>query len=115
VRSIVGRFLEHSRVYHFQAGDHELYLLGSADLMPRNLDHRIEVVTPVEDARAQQELNAAFDTLLADNTQAWVLGTDGEWTRVRPGKRERARATHAALMRRAVLRSRRRAPARRPR
>jgi polyphosphate kinase len=115
VRSIVGRFLEHSRVYHFQAGDRELYLLGSADLMPRNLDHRIEVVTPVEDSRAQQELNAALDTLLADNTQAWVLGSDGEWTRVRPSKKERARATHAALMRRAVLRSRRRAPARRSR
>ena len=51
VRSIVGRFLEHSRVYHFQAGDEESYYLGSGDLMPRNLDHRIEVVAPVEDGR----------------------------------------------------------------
>ena len=53
VRSVVGRFLEHSRVFHFEAGDRVTYLLGSADLMPRNLDHRIEVVVPVEDVRVQ--------------------------------------------------------------
>ena len=73
VRSIVGRFLEHSRVYHFQAGDEESYYLGSGDLMPRNLDHRIEVVAPVEDGRAQEELNAVFEVLLADNHYAWEL------------------------------------------
>src|SRR6185503_9431486 len=69
VRSVVGRFLEHSRVFHFEAGDRVKYLLGSADLMPRNLDHRIEVVVPVEDARVQGELGTVLDTLLADNVQ----------------------------------------------
>ena len=51
VRSIAGRFLEHRRLFAFEAGDQATYLLGSADIMPRNLDHRIEVLTPVEDAR----------------------------------------------------------------
>ena len=115
VRSIVGRFLEHSRVFHFEAKKHETYLLGSADLMPRNLDHRIEVLVPVEDPKAQQELNNAFETGLADNTQAWALTSDGTWERVRPAKGERPVGTHAALMRRALTRSRRRTPARRPR
>jgi polyphosphate kinase len=115
VRSIVGRFLEHSRVFHFEAGERVTYLLGSADLMPRNLDHRIEVVTPVEDPKVQQELNAVLDTLLSDNTQAWVLLPDGGWERLRPAKGQRARGTHAALMRRAGLRGRRRPGVRRPR
>jgi polyphosphate kinase len=115
VRSIVGRFLEHSRLYHFFAGDRELYLLGSADLMPRNLDHRIEVMTPVEDPKIQQDLNTVFDTLLADNTQAWVLGSDGAWERLRPDKGDKPRSTHATLMRRALPRSRRRSTARRAR
>jgi polyphosphate kinase len=115
VRSIVGRFLEHSRVFHFEARKRETYLLGSADLMPRNLDHRIEVVAPVEDPRVQQELNAVFEGLLADNTQAWLLGSDGEWARERPAKGERARVTHPALMRRAGLKARRRTATRRAR
>jgi polyphosphate kinase len=115
VRSIVGRFLEHSRVFHFEARDKVTYLLGSADLMPRNLDHRIEVLVPVEDAKVQGELNAMFDTLLADNTQAWTLGSDGTWERLRPAKGERARGTHQALMRRTGVRSRRRPASRRAR
>ena len=115
VRSIVGRFLEHSRVFHFEAGKRVTYLLGSADLMPRNLDHRIEVVVPVEDARVQAELGTVLDTLLADNAQAWVLGPDGTWERLRPGKGERPHATHAMLMRRAAQRGRRRNASRRAR
>jgi polyphosphate kinase len=113
VRSIVGRFLEHSRVFHFEAKKKNTYLLGSADLMPRNLDHRIEVLTPVEDTRLQQELNGMFETLLADNTQAWALASDGTWERLGATKGERAVGTHAALMRRALSRSRRRSPVRR--
>ncbi|MGZ4430665.1 MAG: polyphosphate kinase 1 [Gaiellales bacterium] len=108
VRSVVGRFLEHSRVFVFEAGDESAYLMGSADLMPRNLDHRIEVVTPVEDGRAREELDAVLDALWLDNMQAWTLAADGGWTRVRPGPGERPRATHAVLMRRARLRVRRR-------
>ena len=75
VRSVLGRFLEHSRLFVFHAGDASNYLIGSADLMPRNLDHRIEIVTPVESPRAQAELDAIFDTLLADNRQAWQVPT----------------------------------------
>jgi polyphosphate kinase len=106
VRSIAGRFLEHSRLFAFEAGDKATYLLGSADIMPRNLDHRIEVLTPVEDARLQHEISTIFDTLLGDRTQAWVLEADGSWTRLRPERRGTKRGSHAVLMRRARLRAR---------
>jgi polyphosphate kinase len=116
VRSILGRFLEHSRFFIFESDGESSFFLGSADLMPRNLDHRIEVVAPVEDSRARQELTAIFDTLLADNTQAWELRPDGGWERLRPKKSERAQVGQAVLMRRARLRARRRAqPRSRPR
>jgi polyphosphate kinase len=100
VRSVLGRFLEHSRLYCFEAGDERTYLLGSADLMPRNLDHRIEVVVPVDDAAVRNELEGIFKALLADNTQAWELRPDGSWTRVSPKKSERRRPAQAAFMRR---------------
>jgi len=109
VRSIVGRFLEHSRLFSFAAGDETRYFLGSADLMPRNLDHRIEIVVPIESGRAQGELNAIFEAALADNSQAWTLGPDGVWSRLTPKKGERARVAQVALMRRARSRSRRQA------
>jgi polyphosphate kinase len=108
VRSVVGRFLEHSRVFVFEADEERTYLIGSADLMTRNLDHRIEVVVPVEDARARNDLDAVFDALQADNTHAWTLASDGSWTRLQPDG-QRPRGAHAALMRRARLRVRRRA------
>jgi polyphosphate kinase len=106
VRSVVGRFLEHSRVFMFDADGEASVFIGSADLMPRNLDHRIEVVAPVEDRRVRDELSAVFDSLLADNAHAWVLDADGGWTRLQPGD-ERPRGTHDTLMRRALLRARR--------
>ena len=81
VRSIVGRFLEHSRIYWFEAGDETNVYMGSADLMPRNLDRRIEVLTPVENARAKAEIGAILDSAFADTTNTWELGADGEWTR----------------------------------
>jgi polyphosphate kinase len=107
VRSVVGRFLEHSRVFAFEAGDEETYLIGSADLMPRNLDHRIEVLTPVDDGRAREELSTVLDAILGDNT-AWELMADGSWQRAARGDGERERGTHQVLMRRARLRARRR-------
>ena len=113
VRSIAGRFLEHSRLFAFEAGDKATYLLGSADIMPRNLDHRIEVLSPVEDARLQHEIATIFETLLGDRTPAGVLDADGDWTRLRPERRGTKRGSHAVLMRRARLRARprsRRAP-----
>ncbi len=73
VRSILGRFLEHSRLYCFEAGETKSYLLGSADLMPRNLDHRIEMIVPVEAAHVRAEIETIFRRLLSDNSQAWTL------------------------------------------
>jgi len=101
VRSVLGRFLEHSRVFHFEAGDRNRFYLGSADLMPRNLDHRVEVVTPVEDVGAQSELAATIDSLLADTASSWELDAAGVWHRIRPKKEDRPRSAQAVLMRRA--------------
>jgi len=100
VRSILGRFLEHSRLYHFEAGDQTVSLFGSADLMPRNLDHRIEVLAPIENARFRDDLSGLFDALFADNVQAWELRPDGTWDRCRPGKGEGRKAAQAVFMRR---------------
>jgi polyphosphate kinase len=109
VRSILGRFLEHSRLFIFDAGDESSFYLGSADLMPRNLDHRIELVAPVEDARAQHDMVRAFDVLLADNATAWELSPDGRWMKLRPKKGDRGRAAQLVFMRSARARARRRA------
>jgi polyphosphate kinase len=82
VVSVVGRFLEHSRIYSFErAGEPECVYIGSADLMPRNLYNRVELVAPVEDQRIRAEVLDVLDRSLADNTNAWVLGPDGSWTR----------------------------------
>jgi polyphosphate kinase len=112
VRSILGRFLEHSRLYNFETEESSLFFMGSADMMPRNLDHRIEIVVPVQDPKLQQDLRAVLDVVLGDNASAWVLGSDGAWERLRPPKGNRVRATQPDLMRRA-LRGRRRNGARR--
>jgi polyphosphate kinase len=108
VRSVLGRFLEHSRVFHFEARGERTYYIGSADLLPRNLDHRLEAVVPVADARLQQRLAAALDALLEDDT-AWELQSDGTWKRREPKKGEQPRSGQAVLMRAA----RRRRPPRR--
>src|SRR6476620_3060645 len=86
VRSIVGRFLEHSRIYSFEAGDRVATYIGSPDLMQRNLDHRIEVLVPVENSRVRAEINAILDSALEDDVNAWILGSDGDWTRRSPAK-----------------------------
>jgi polyphosphate kinase len=101
VRSVLGRFLEHSRLFNFDAGNRSAYYLGSADLMPRNLDHRIEVVTPVDDVAAQKEVAAAFDALLADTASSWDLAKDGQWHRVQAKKDDKPRSAQSVLMRRA--------------
>jgi polyphosphate kinase len=81
VRSIVGRYLEHSRIFSFaNAGDGQgAVFIGSADMMPRNLDRRIEVVIPVEDPHLKTRLLEALSLTLADDTNAWELGGDGSW------------------------------------
>jgi polyphosphate kinase len=112
VRSIVGRFLEHSRIYSFEAGDRVATYIGSPDLMQRNLDHRVEVLMPVENARVRQEIHAVLDSALEDDTNAWALEANGEWTRVEPRKSKR-HAHHETMMRRALKRARRGARERR--
>ena len=84
VRSVLGRFLEHSRFFIFRRGDGSRYFLGSADLLPRNLDGRIEVVTPVEARASQTELDSVAAALLDANTEAWELAADGSWHRRKP-------------------------------
>jgi polyphosphate kinase len=106
VRSIVGRFLEHSRIYSFEADGTASVYYGSADLMPRNLDRRVEVLAPVEGARARAEINAILDSAFSDTTNAWELGPEGVWARVER-KRKNEHAHQAAMMRRAQVRARR--------
>ncbi|HEX2467491.1 MAG TPA: polyphosphate kinase 1 [Solirubrobacterales bacterium] len=91
VVSVVGRFLEHSRIFSFERpGEPERVYIGSADWMPRNLYNRVELVTPVDDAKLRAELMDVLDRSLADNTNAWVLGSDGEWSRRRPAGEPRS-------------------------
>ncbi|HEU4396433.1 MAG TPA: RNA degradosome polyphosphate kinase, partial [Actinomycetota bacterium] len=94
VRSIVGRFLEHSRIWMFANGRGRDYYIGSADLMPRNLDLRVEVATPVTDPDLAGRLQEVLDVMLADNVQAWELSEDGTWQRRQPADGEKPVATH---------------------
>ncbi|HEY1454860.1 MAG TPA: polyphosphate kinase 1 [Candidatus Dormibacteraeota bacterium] len=82
VRSIVGHFLEHSRVFSFGNGGQPEYYLGSSDLMPRNLDRRVEAVVPVTDAKLRGRLAEILEISLADDVLAWELGPDGVWQHV---------------------------------
>jgi polyphosphate kinase len=88
VLSIVGRFLEHSRVYSFQRGSETRVLTGSADLMPRNLDSRVELVAPVEDPELRAEMLDVLERCFADNVNSWELSSDGSWTRMRHSEGE---------------------------
>ena len=101
VVSVVGRFLEHARVYGFQRGDKRRYWMGSADLMPRNLDTRVELLVPIEDPKLRDEVEDTLERCLADDTFAWELQPDDSWQR-RTG---RQRSTHFDLMRRASERA----------
>jgi polyphosphate kinase len=107
VRTLLGRFFEHSRFFIFEADGESAYLLGSADLMARNLDHRIEILVPVEDARGQRELLRTFESIMEDARWSWTLRAGGTWERVRTKKGKQAQGLHAALMRRARARARR--------
>ncbi|MFI5282858.1 MAG: polyphosphate kinase 1 [Candidatus Dormibacterales bacterium] len=82
VRSVVGHFLEHSRIFSFGNGGQPEYYLGSSDLMPRNLDRRVEVVVPVTDPKLRLRLSHILETSLSDDVLAWELGSDGSWRRV---------------------------------
>ena len=90
VMSVLGRFLEHSRIYSFDRGDETRVLIGSADLMPRNLDTRVELITPVEDATAKADLLDTLERSLATDVWAWDLRADGRWRKRKPGDKPRS-------------------------
>ena len=90
VTSIVGRFLEHSRLWQFANGGDEEYYLGSADWMPRNFDRRVEAVAPVESPASHERLRSLLSTYLDDNRQAWRLDADGVWCQREPDGAPRA-------------------------
>jgi polyphosphate kinase len=97
VRSIIGRFLEHSRAWAFGNGGSPEYFIGSADWMERNLDRRVETVVPIEDEVARRQLQGVFDVMLADKRQAWELHADGSWAQSEP--ESDSIGTHEILMR----------------
>ena len=103
VRSILGSFLEHSRVFRFGSEARgRRYFIGSADLMPRNLDSRVEVLAPIEEPALVARLEEILELLLADDG-AWELAGDGSWARVRSDGREHE--AQQALQERARARS----------
>jgi len=105
VVSIVGRFLEHARIFRFEnGGDPEVYL-SSADWMSRNLDWRVEVAVPVEDPLLQEELREVLELQLSDNVDAWEELADGSWLRRSPAAGEVARQSQATLQERAKRRA----------
>ncbi|HEX3276223.1 MAG TPA: polyphosphate kinase 1 [Gemmatimonadales bacterium] len=98
VISIVGRFLEHSRAFYFLNGGNEEVYIGSADWMPRNLDRRIEAVTPIDQPGDRQRLRDLLLLMWEDNRQAWELQADGSYQQRRPPGPESERATHRVLI-----------------
>ncbi len=103
VRSILGRFLEHSRVYRFGADPETAeYLIGSADLMPRNLDHRVEALVPVADPRLRSRLAEMLQIDLGDDTLSWELGAGGTWRKI---PTVTGVSTHLALQELAIARA----------
>jgi polyphosphate kinase len=101
VVSVVGQFLEHSRIYSFHRGDEKRYWIGSADLMPRNLDNRVELLAPVEAPELQAELEDTLERCFADDTFGWELSSDWDWKRRSGGER----SVHAELRERALERA----------
>lgn len=84
--SIIGRFLEHSRIFYFYNNGQEEIYIGSADWMRRNLDRRVEVITPILDADIAKDLQEILGIMLSDNRQAWELQPDGSYIQRRPGE-----------------------------
>ncbi|HEY3285702.1 MAG TPA: polyphosphate kinase 1 [Gemmatimonadaceae bacterium] len=96
--SVVGRFLEHSRLWRFENGGDPEFYLGSADWMPRNLDRRVEAMVPILDKSLHPRLEAVLNVFLTDNRQAWDLHSDGAWVQ-RRATDEAERASHRRLLR----------------
>jgi polyphosphate kinase len=104
VRSIVGRFLEHSRIYRFgDPGREARYYISSADLMPRNLDRRVEVAVPVDDPALRERLDEIIEVTFADDVLSWELHADGGWSKV---PTEQGVDVQETMMARAIARAR---------
>jgi polyphosphate kinase len=101
VVAVLGRFLEHSRIYEFKNGGDAEYYTGSADWMRRNLDRRVETITPVEDIEIKRELREILDVYDDDNSSAWDCGPDGAYVRRRPKEGEPRWAAQSRFIRRA--------------
>jgi polyphosphate kinase len=105
VFSIVGRFLEHSRIYYFYNGGAEEYFIGSADIMKRNLEDRVEVITPVEPEELRNELRKILDIQLTDQRSAWEMQSDGGYTQRNGGEKGTEQAgSHEILIKKAAKR-----------
>lgn len=102
VISIIGRFLEHSRIFYFGNNGQPEYYIGSADWRSRNLDRRVEAITPIQDPKIQEELKELLEIMLADNRQAWELQPDGTYRQRQPAPGEPERGTHSLLMARTL-------------
>ncbi len=102
VRSIVGRFLEHGRIFCFANAGAAEYYIASADWMSRNLDYRVETMVPVESLGLQAELEGILDVQLTDNRKAWMLAPDGSWQKLRPAAGEPERDSQAIFMQNAL-------------
>jgi polyphosphate kinase len=101
VRSILGRFLEHSRIFHFGNAGQDDFLLGSADMMQRNLDRRVEAVVSVKEKGLKLRLKEILRLAFADNSAAWQLDGEGNWAKLQPGEDEVVNLQEE-LMRRAI-------------
>ena len=112
IRSIIGRFLEHSRIFHFASGSEDplegTFLIGSADWMTRNLSERVEAAVPITKPRLRARLWEILEICLADRRNAWELQSDGSYIQLQPDPYESAgqEGTHATLMRLAIERNR---------
>jgi polyphosphate kinase len=112
IYSILGRFLEHSRIFWFQNNGAEEYYIGSADWMYRNLDYRVEAVTPIEDPALRERLREILDTMINDRGHAWELEADGRWLRRSTPDNRPASDTHDLLMARFLRTARKTRPGR---
>ena len=104
VVSLVGRFLEHARIYYFRNNGHEQYYIGSADLMKRNLERRVEMVTPVDAPAPRAQLREIIDLQLADRRGAWDMQPDGSYVQRRPEANEEQRSAQEMLIEKSLQR-----------
>jgi polyphosphate kinase len=98
VISIVGRFLEHARIFYFRNNGNEEYFIGSADLMKRNLESRVEVVTPIEDPNCQKRLREIIDIQLSNKRSVWDMQSDGTYIKRQPEKGDDPRTVQEILI-----------------